>query len=75
MADDVHAHIEELVAEEHKLWELESSGNAGDDDRRRLAAIKVELDQYWDLLRRRRAAADPESVELQSETTVENYLQ
>jgi hypothetical protein len=75
MADDVHAHIEELVAEEHKLWELESSGNAGDDERRRLAAIKVELDQYWDLLRRRRAAPEPESVELQSETTVENYLQ
>ena len=72
---NVHAHIEELVAEEHKLWELESSGKAGDDDRRRLSAIKVELDQYWDLLRRRRAAADPESVELQSETTVENYLQ
>jgi hypothetical protein len=75
MADDVNAHIEELVAEEHKLWELESSGNAGDDERRRLAAIKVELDQYWDLLRRRRAAPDAESVELQSETTVENYLQ
>jgi hypothetical protein len=75
MADDVHTHIEELVAEEHKLWELESSGNAGDDQRRRLAAIKVELDQYWDLLRRRRAAADQEDVELRSKTTVENYLQ
>ncbi len=79
MADDVHAHIEELVAEEHRLWELESSGNAGDDERRRLAELKVELDRYWDLLRRRRAAsaagADPEGEDLRSETTVENYLQ
>jgi hypothetical protein len=76
--EDVHAHIEELVAEEHRLWDLESSGNAGDDDRRRLAAIKVELDRYWDLLRRRRAAgtvgADPEQVELRSENIVEDYL-
>ena len=77
--DDVHAHIEELVAEEHRLWELEASGNAGDDDRARLADVKVELDRYWDLLRRRRAAAalgkDEEDVELRSEQTVENYLQ
>jgi hypothetical protein len=76
---DVDTHIEELVAEEHKLWELEASGNAGEHERRRLADIKVELDRYWDLLRRRRAAGtvggDPENVELRSETTVENYLQ
>ena len=79
MAEDVHAHIEELVAEEHRLWELESSGNSGEEERRRLAQIKVELDRYWDLLRRRRAAgalgADEESVGLRSEETVENYLQ
>ena len=41
--------------------------------------MKVELDRYWDLLRRRRAAAavgiDEDGVELRSETTVENYLQ
>jgi hypothetical protein len=79
MEEDVHAHIEELVAEEHRLWNLESSGNGGDDDRRRLAEIKVELDRYWDLLRRRRAAgtvgADPEQVELRSESIVEGYEQ
>ena len=79
MADDVHAHIEELVAEEHRLWELESTGNSGDEDRRRLAQVKVELDRYWDLLRRRRAAtalgADADDVPLRSEETVENYLQ
>jgi uncharacterized protein DUF2630 len=79
MAEDVHAHIEELVAEEHRLWELESSGNSGEADRERLAHIKVELDRYWDLLRRRRAAkalgVDEENVGLRSEETVENYLQ
>lgn len=79
MTDDVHAHIEELVAEEHRLWELEASGRAGEQERRRLADLKVELDRYWDLLRRRRAArsigGDPDNTELRSETTVENYLQ
>jgi hypothetical protein len=79
MAQDVHAHIEELVAEEHRLWELEASGNSGDEERQRLADIKVELDRYWDLLRRRRAAgtvgASEDDVELRSEGTVENYLQ
>ena len=79
MAEDIHAHIEELVAEEHRLWELESSGNAGENERQRLAQVKVELDRYWDLLRRRRAAgalgADEDSVGLRSEETVENYLQ
>jgi Protein of unknown function (DUF2630) len=79
MAENVHAHIEELVAEEHRLWELESSGNSGEEERRRLGEIKVELDRYWDLLRRRRAAAsagaNEDNVGLQSEETVENYLQ
>ena len=79
MAENVHAHIEELVAEEHRLWELESSGNSGEEERHRLAQIKVELDRYWDLLRRRRAAvalgANEENVGLRSEETVENYLQ
>jgi hypothetical protein len=79
MAEDVHAHIEELVAEEHRLWELESSGNAGEEERRKLADVKVQLDRYWDLLRRRRAAAalgaNEGDVQLRSEETVENYLQ
>jgi hypothetical protein len=79
MAEDIHTHIEALVAEEHKLWEHESGGNADESDRRRLAEIKVELDRYWDLLRRRRSEADaggnPEKVKLRSEGTVEGYLQ
>jgi hypothetical protein len=79
MAADPHAHIEELVAEEHRLWQLESAGRANQDDRARLEDIKVELDRYWDLLRRRRGAeragADPDSVGLVDSDTVEGYLQ
>jgi hypothetical protein len=79
MADEVHNHIEALVEEEHRLWARESSGNGSDDDRRRIAEIKVELDRYWDLLRRRRSAEEsggnPDDVDLRSEGTVEGYLQ
>ena len=79
MSDDAHAHIEQLVAEEHRLWNEEALGQAGEEERRRLAEIKVELDRYWDLLRRRKAAeasgADPDRVDLQREETVEHYLQ
>ena len=79
MAGDPHAHIEELVAEEHRLWERESAGRASEADRERLARVKVELDRYWDLLRRRRsserAGGDADQVGLRDEGTVENYLQ
>ncbi len=81
MADDdaVHTHIEALVAEEHRLWARESAGHGGEAERERLAEIKVELDRYWDLLRRRRSAertgANPDEVDMRSEGTVEGYLQ
>ncbi len=56
--DDPHIHgsIEQLVAEEHELWERESAGNATEADRQRLQALKVSLDQCWDLLRQRNGA-------------------
>ena len=72
--DEVHTHIEALVAEEHRLWARESSGAGGEG-----AEIKIELDRYWDLLRRRRSAAaaggNPDDVDMRSEGTVEGYLQ
>ena len=56
MADEqIHDEIERLVAEEQELWQQESAGNAGDEERRRLESVKVSLDQCWDLLRQRRA--------------------
>jgi hypothetical protein len=75
----IHASIEQLVAEEHELWERESSGNASEDDRRRMKAVQVSLDQCWDLLRQRRAlrnaGLDPSSAEERPADVVEGYQQ
>ncbi len=77
--DDVHGMIESLVREEHELWERESAGEASDADRRRLNEIKVQLDQYWDLLRQRRAlrefGLDDESAQSRPPDVVEHYEQ
>ena len=71
--------IEDLVAEEHELWEREAAGNASDDDRRRLEQLKVSLDTLWDLLRQRRAlreaGRDPDDAELRRPEVVERYEQ
>jgi len=75
----IHSQIEQLVAEEHELWQRESSGAADDGDRQRLDQLKVSLDQCWDLLRQRRALRDadrdPESAEVRRPEVVERYEQ
>ena len=48
----VLGHIDELVKEEERLYAKSDRTN---DDQQRLAALKVELDRCWDLLRQRRA--------------------
>ena len=75
---DVQDHIEELVAEEHRL--LESHGDGGGlsaDEHKRLQEVRVELDRYWDLLRQRRAheqyGLDPDDSSMRDEKTVEGY--
>jgi uncharacterized protein DUF2630 len=80
MADEqVHARIEELVKEEHELWEREAQGVATDEDRQRLEAVKIALDQSWDLLRQRRALReagfDPEVAGARDANVVEGYEQ
>jgi hypothetical protein len=74
----IHDSIEQLVAEEHRLWELESRGEATDSDRQRLDALRVSLDQSWDLLRQRRAlrsaGRDPDDAQMRDADTVERYL-
>jgi hypothetical protein len=76
---EIHERIEQLVSEEHELWERESSGNAGDTDRRRLEQLQVSLDQCWDLLRQRRAlreaSRDPGAAEVRRPEVVERYEQ
>jgi hypothetical protein len=75
----IHARIEDLVEEEHELWEREASGSATEDDRRRLAELKVSLDQCWDLLRQRRALSeaglDPDAARARPTEVVEDYEQ
>jgi len=75
----IHSTIEQLVDEEHELWQRESDGAATDEDRRRLQAVKVSLDQCWDLLRQRRArrdaGIDPGGAEARSPEVVERYEQ
>ena len=75
----IHTTIEQLVAEEHELWEREAAGNAADSDRRRLQDVKVSLDQCWDLLRQRRAlrqaGRNPEGADVRRAEVVERYEQ
>jgi hypothetical protein len=75
----IHEHIEELVAEEHRLLEHGDRGKLTAEDRDRLDHISVRLDQYWDLLRQRRAreefGQDPEVANIRDEETVERYQQ
>ena len=75
----IHTEIERLVAEEHELWDRESAGTADDSDRRRLASVKVSLDQCWDLLRQRRAlreaGRDAGGADVRRREVVESYEQ
>ena len=75
----IHGEIDRLVDEEHQLWEREAAGEASDADRQRLEALRVSLDQCWDLLRQRRARRDagqnPDAAELRPPEVVERYEQ
>jgi Protein of unknown function (DUF2630) len=77
--EQIHDAIEQLVAEEHRLWEDQAHGDHSATDAQRLAVVKVTLDRYWDLLRQRRAYAehvlDPEAARVRDAAVVEEYLQ
>jgi hypothetical protein len=72
----VRKHIAALVDEEHRLF---AQGNRTSEDQRRLQEIQVELDQYWDLLRQRRAlrefGTNPDRARLRPGDVVEEYEQ
>lgn len=69
--------INQLAHEEHELFDKESRGQVSNQDRERLKAIEVTLDQCWDLLRQRRAkrsaGLDPDEAHVRDERTVEGY--
>jgi hypothetical protein len=84
MSDEsIAGRIERLVAEEHELRSREQVDGASSerlaDDQAKLQAVELELDQCWDLLRRRRAlrdaGADPDAAAPRDAETVERYLQ
>ena len=72
----VLSHIDQLVKEEERLY---AKNGLTDDDQARLAEVKVELDQCWDLLRQRRAlrefGEDPDKAKVRPARIVENYEQ
>jgi hypothetical protein len=75
----IHERIEELVVEEQELWSREAEEGVTEEDRRRLEAIRVSLDQCWDLLRQRRAlrraGLDADAAQLRDPDVVEHYEQ
>lgn len=75
---DILNRIRGLVEQEDALRERgEAALDPGDRDR--LQAVERDLDQCWDLLRRRRAkrdaGEDPSHVEPRPEELVERYVQ
>ena len=80
----IQSRIDVLEQEEQRLRkDEETSAEAGrtaavGQDAERLKAIKVELDQLWDLLRQRRAlrnaGRNPDDAALRDPETVERYL-
>jgi Protein of unknown function (DUF2630) len=77
--DQIHSRIEQLVAEEHELYERRAEGGLAEGEHRRLESLQVGLDQCWDLLRQRRAlleaGRDPASARVRDPEVVERYEQ
>jgi hypothetical protein len=73
--DDLHQRISTLVDEEHQLRRT----GASPEHANRLVELERQLDQAWDLLRRRQAARefgrDATEVSEQPQSQVEGYLQ
>jgi Protein of unknown function (DUF2630) len=77
--EGIHNRIEQLVAEEQELYERAGEGGLSESEHRRLEAIKVGLDQCWDLLRQRRALReagyDADAAHVRDPEVVERYEQ
>ena len=77
MDDDVSTAIRDLMAQEHALRDREAQSHRGAPEE--LAAIEVQLDQCWDLLRQRRAlrefGQDASTAHVRPEAVVERYSQ
>jgi hypothetical protein len=72
--------IDQLVDEEHSLERRHREGSTlSTEERERMHALEVQLDQLWDLLRQRRArrnaGQDPDLAEARDPNVVEGYRQ
>lgn len=72
--------ITQLVEREHELRQALTDGRITEAaEHSELSSLEVELDQCWDLLRRRAAlrdnGQDPDGADVRSANQVEGYLQ
>ncbi|AZS88947.1 DUF2630 family protein [Streptomyces griseoviridis] len=72
------ARITEMVADEHRLRQALAAGEIDDvSEQRQLGQLERELDQCWDLLRRRRAKSEfgenPDEAQVRPSSQVEGY--
>ena len=76
---DITDHIESLVREEHELLSRGEAKPLSTEEHHRLRDVGVKLDQYYDLLRQRRAlrdaGLDSDAARERDASTVEDYLQ
>ncbi len=77
---EILKHITELVNEEHRLTNLAGQeGGLTEEQRARMQALEISLDQCWDLLRQRRArrsaGLNPDEAKERDPQIVEHYLQ
>lgn len=72
--NSVMEHIRQLTEKEEHLF---GKSELTDQDVKDMHTVKSELDQYWDLLRQRRAfrdaGEDPNRAQMRSIDTIENY--
>ncbi|MDP9047347.1 MAG: DUF2630 family protein [Bacteroidota bacterium] len=72
--NSVMDHIRQLTEKEAHLF---GKPELTDQDVKEMHTVKTELDQYWDLLRQRRAfrdaGDDPNRAQMRSVDTIEHY--
>ncbi len=77
---DILSHIDDLIKTEHDLRARLAAGELStDEEQEQLRATEEQLDQYWDLLRQRRArrefGEDPSGSAPRPVSEVEGYMQ
>jgi Protein of unknown function (DUF2630) len=77
---DILHHIDDLIQTEHDLRARLAAGELStDEEQEQLRATEEQLDQYWDLLRQRRArrefGEDPGGSAARPVSEVEGYMQ